>query len=241
MSDLPAYAEPWLEGRVLLIDKPYGWTSFDAVKHVRGTLQKALRLRKIKVGHAGTLDPLATGLLVICTGRATKDIATYTAQQKAYTGTLLLGSTTPSYDLETEVENHLPTGHISAAQVAAAAAKLTGTLMQVPPVYSAKWVDGKRAYDTARKGETVDIPAAEVQVYRFATDGSHLPEVQFEISCSKGTYIRALARDLGELLGCGAHLTALRRIQSGAYDVDNALSPQAFRDLMALASTKAVH
>jgi tRNA pseudouridine55 synthase len=191
---------------------------------VRNLLQKACGLKKLKVGHAGTLDPLATGLLVLCTGKATKLIASLTADDKAYTGTLRLGSTTPSYDLETEINQTLPTGHITPQMVAQAAQSLTGPIMQVPPGYSAKWVDGKRAYLAARKGEEVALSPVPVVVHTFATDCADLPDVHFEIHCAKGTYVRSLVRDLGEALACGAHLTALCRTASGSFRLSDALT-----------------
>jgi tRNA pseudouridine55 synthase len=227
IADAPD-AEVFLNGKILLIDKPFGWTSFDVVKKIRNQIQRRYGLKKLKVGHAGTLDPLATGLLVLCTGKATKLISELTIADKAYTGTFRLGATTPSYDLETEVSETLPTLHITPAMVAQAAAKLSGEQQQVPPQYSAKQVDGKRAYDSARKGEEVKLAPNRVHISKFETDCSKLPDVRFAIVCTKGTYIRSIARDLGELLGCGAHLTELRRTFSGEYNVDDAKSPEEF-------------
>jgi tRNA pseudouridine55 synthase len=221
-------AADFLEGQILLIDKPLEWTSFDAVKKVRFAIQKTFDLKKIKVGHAGTLDPLATGLLVICTGKFTKKITELTGQDKTYTGTFTLGATTPSYDLETEVEDHKPTGHISPEMVEEAAQRMSGVQQQMPPQFSAKQVDGKRAYESARKGIEVKLQAREVEIKKFEVDTTQLPEVQFEITCTKGTYIRSMARDLGELLGCGAHLSKLVRTAVGDYSLDGAISPGDF-------------
>lgn len=235
MSESPSHEyvpNPYLNGRIILIDKPLGWTSFDAVKKIRSSLQKAFKIKKLKVGHAGTLDPLATGLLVLCTGNATKQIAHLTADEKIYTGTFCLGATTPSFDLETEVQKAGDASEITKADVEKAASELTGEFMQMPPVYSAKWVDGKRAYEAARKGEHVALTANKVTIKKFTTDCSELPKVHFEITCSKGTYIRAVARDLGEKLGCGAYLYTLRRTASGSYLVKDALTPEAFRSAL---------
>lgn len=217
-------AEDFLGGTLLLVDKPLGWTSFDVVKKVRYLIRKKCGLKKIKVGHAGTLDPLATGLLVLCTGKFTKKITALTLDRKTYTGTFRLGETTPSFDLETEVDRSAPVEGITAADVRAAARKLSGVTMQMPPQFSAKLVDGKRAYLSARAGKTVELKAREIEISAFETDCSRFPEVDFLIACTTGTYIRAVARDLGELLGCGAHLTALRRTVSGNYGVEEALT-----------------
>jgi len=223
--------DDFLEGQLILIDKPLGWTSFDAVKKIRFAIRKKFNLKKIKVGHAGTLDPLASGLLLICTGRYTKKIADLTHEGKTYSGTFSLGWTTPSFDLETERENEKSTDHISEAMVREATAKLTGEIMQRPPIFSAKKVEGKRAYISARKGKDVKLEAKPVVVSRFDTS-VEIPEVDFVIECSKGTYIRALARDLGEILGCGAYLRSLRRERVGEYDVSNAMSPETFGEQM---------
>ncbi len=222
-------AEAFLNGKILLIDKPLDWTSFDAVKKVRNLIQRRYNLKKLKVGHAGTLDPLATGLLVLCTGKFTKLINELTIADKAYTGTFRLGAITPSYDLETTVSETLPTSHISPAMIAEAAAKLSGEQQQIPPQFSAKWVDGKRAYESARKGEEVKLAPNRVLISKFEIHCDNLPNVRFEIICSKGTYIRSIARDLGEMLACGAHLTELRRTRSGEYKVEEAISPEEFR------------
>lgn len=227
-------ADDFLAGKLLLIDKPFGWTSFDAVKKVHYTIRKAFGLKKIKVGHAGTLDPLATGLLVICTGKFTKKIAELTLEDKTYTGTFTIGATTPSYDLESEVENHMSTAHITPEMVNDAAKKMSGVQMQMPPQFSAKQVDGKRAYESARKGIEVKLEPREVHISQFEVDTTSLPEVHFEITCSKGTYIRSMARDLGEMLGCGAHLTKLVRTKVGSFELDDAVSPEQFQSILGL-------
>ncbi|WP_238325339.1 tRNA pseudouridine(55) synthase TruB [Lunatimonas lonarensis] len=204
------------EGIVFLIDKPYGWTSFDVVKKVRN----ALRVKK--VGHAGTLDPLATGLLVVCAGKMTKQIDRYQSQEKEYEGTFVIGKTTESFDLEREIKDVSEIGHIQAEDLLAASTKLTGDLLQVPPMHSAIKKDGKRVYLAARKGETVEMDPRPVTVSDFEITGVNLPEVHFRIVCSKGTYIRSLARDFGELLGVGAYLSRLVRTRIGNLRLDDA-------------------
>lgn len=211
-------------GRALLIDKPYTWTSFDVVGKVRVWAKRRCG-KKIKVGHAGTLDPLATGLLIVCTGKFTKRIEEFQAQEKEYTGTFKLGSTTPSFDLETEPVPGGPYGHLQPQDLQAAAERLSGAQQQVPPAFSAVKIGGKKAYEYARKDKDVVLPPKPITVYSFELTRIALPEIDFRIVCSKGTYIRALARDFGELLGCGAHLTALRRTRIGAFDVRDAISP----------------
>lgn len=223
--------EEFLEGQLILIDKPLGWTSFDVVKKVRFAIRKKFDLKKLKVGHAGTLDPLASGLLIICTGRYTKKIAALTHESKSYSGTFELGWTTPSYDLETEKENPKSIDHITDEMIKKAAGRLTGEIMQRPPIFSAKKVEGKRAYLSARRGKEIKLEAKPVVIYRFDTN-IELPEVRFLIDCSKGTYIRAMARDLGEILECGAHLTSLRREKIGSYDVNDAINPLEFARFM---------
>lgn len=204
------------KGEVFLVDKPLKWTSFDVVKKIRG------KLRIKKVGHAGTLDPLATGLLIICAGKATKKINEYQDLVKTYTGKMVLGKTTPSVDLETEFDSEKPYEHITPKQVAEAAAKWTGDIIQIPPIYSAIKVDGERAYKAARRKEEVKLKPRPVQVPVFEVDASNLPEVSFKIQCSKGTYIRSLVRDVGEALGCGAYMSELRRTAIGDFKVENA-------------------
>ncbi len=211
-------------GCVLLLDKPYTWTSFDVVGKVRAWARRRCG-KKIKVGHAGTLDPLATGLLIVCTGKFTKRIEEFQAQEKEYTGTFVLGHTTPSYDLETEPIPGGPYAHLSSGDLQAAAERLSGPQQQVPPVFSAVKIGGKKAYEYARKDKEVVLQPKPVTVYTFELTRIALPEVDFRIVCSKGTYIRSLARDFGELLGCGAHLSALRRTRIGEFDVRDAVSP----------------
>ncbi len=208
--------ESYEEGRVLLIDKPSGWTSFDVVNKIRRTI------RVKKVGHAGTLDPLATGLLIICTGKMTKQIDAYQAQEKEYTGRIVLGKTTPSFDLETPFDAHYDINHVTPEMVKLATQNFMGTIEQIPPMYSAIRVDGKRMYSQARKGRTVEIPARAVTVAHFDITGFELPTVDFRIVCSKGTYIRSLVRDLGIALGAGAYLDTLRRTRIGDFRVDDA-------------------
>lgn len=209
------------QGEVLLLDKPYRWTSFDVV----GKLRNGLKVKKI--GHAGTLDPLATGLLIMCTGKMTKQIDTFQAWEKEYTGTIVLGKTTPSYDLETAFDSEAPFEHITSAQLQEAVSSLTGELAQTPPAHSAIKVGGTRAYKKARAGKEVKLEPRQIQVYTFEIMAFSLPEVQFRIVCSKGTYIRSLAHDLGQLLGCGAHLAALRRTRIGDMRVEDAVDPLA--------------
>ncbi len=213
------------EGVVLLVDKPLTWTSFDVVRKVKN----ALRIKKI--GHAGTLDPLATGLLILCTGRKTKEIDLIQAQEKEYTGTFRLGETTPSFDLETAVDLVRPFAHLTPAEIEAATQPFLGTIEQTPPLFSAVKIDGKRAYELARAGATAEIKTKTVEIKVFELTRIALPEVDFRVVCSKGTYIRSLARDLGTALGCGAHLTRLRRTRIGAYRVEDAFSMEALEAL----------
>ncbi|MCB0706300.1 MAG: tRNA pseudouridine(55) synthase TruB [Saprospiraceae bacterium] len=212
----------YLEGRMLLVDKPKGWTSFDVVNKVRYRLKQLLGVKKIKVGHAGTLDPLATGLLILCTGKATKNIDTFQGLPKYYEGTLILGGTTPSYDAETEVDAEFPYKHITPRQLQEAAAALTGDISQIPPMFSAIKVDGQPLYKKARKGIVLEVKAREVQIHEFELTRIELPEVDFKVHCSKGTYIRSLAHDLGASLNSGAYLSALRRTAIGPYNISEA-------------------
>ncbi len=220
--------QDFLDGQLLLIDKPLEWTSFDAVKKIRYLIRKRFDIKKIKVGHAGTLDPLATGILVICTGRFTKKITGLTTEDKSYIGTFTLGATTASYDLESEIEDHRPFEHLTEADIQSAAADLTGEQMQVPPVFSAKKVDGRRAYEMAREGMEVALKANAVNIKKFDVDASELPVVGFSIACTKGCYIRSIARDIGVSLEVGAYLSSLRRMSIGTYQVVDAVSPGAF-------------
>lgn len=207
------------QGATILVDKPYEWTSFDAVNKLRWHLRKRLGVKKLKVGHAGTLDPLATGLLVICIGKHTKLIEGLTADAKTYTGTFLLGKTTPSYDLETAYNTEKDPTAITPEQLEEVRTGFLGVQQQVPPLFSAKQIDGKRAYDYARAGIEKELKSNTIEITDFQIDSSRFPEVDFEISCSKGTYIRSIAHDFGQKLGCGATLIALRRTKSGIYDI----------------------
>ncbi|OYQ43558.1 tRNA pseudouridine(55) synthase TruB [Flavobacterium cyanobacteriorum] len=225
-------AEDFQEGQVLLIDKPLHWSSFQAVNKVKWSLKKHLGLKKIKVGHAGTLDPLASGLLIICTGKFTKRIMELQGMEKEYTGTFHIGATTPSYDLETEVNETFPTAHIDDALINQTVKQFIGEIDQKPPVFSAIKKDGKRLYEHARKGEEVEIASRKVIIHKFEITRIALPEVDFRVVCSKGTYIRSLAHDFGVALGSGAHLTALRRTKIGTYNVINGITPEAFETLV---------
>ncbi|MFL0353448.1 tRNA pseudouridine(55) synthase TruB [Xanthomarina sp. GH4-25] len=221
-------AEDYLSGQVLLIDKPLHWTSFQAVNKLRWEIRHAFNIKKIKVGHAGTLDPLATGLLVICTGKMTKQIDTFQGQIKEYTGTLILGSTTPSFDLETEINETFPTDHITEKAILEATKQFIGEINQFPPVFSAIKKDGKRLYEFARAGEDVEIKSRKVTVSEFEITRIENNQVGFRVVCSKGTYIRSLANDFGKALNSGSHLSVLRRTKIGDFNVDNALTPEAF-------------
>ncbi|MCC9166577.1 tRNA pseudouridine(55) synthase TruB [Pontibacter harenae] len=212
-------------GEILLINKPLTWTSFDVVKKVRNTL------RVKKIGHAGTLDPLASGLLILCTGKFTKRIDEIQAQEKEYTGTLTIGQTTPSYDLETPVSETMPTEHITPAAIKAAADSFVGTIEQVPPIYSAVMVDGKRAYDLARKGKSAELKARSITIKTFDITGVEGNVISFKVICTKGTYIRSLAHDLGQKLGCGAHLSALVRTRIGDYKLEDALTIENIQEI----------
>lgn len=214
----------FISGEIIGIDKPLGWTSFDAVKRVRGAVQRRLNVKKFKVGHAGTLDPLATGVLVVCTGRATRSIETLQNGTKEYVATMKLGATTPSFDLETDIDATYPYEHVTIEKVKEILPRFTGHILQVPPVYSAVKVDGKRAYKYARKGAEVELKAKPLVIEELELLPSELPELKLRIVCSKGTYIRALTRDIGLALGSGAHLTALRRTRVGHITLDDCLS-----------------
>ena len=220
------------EGLTILVDKPYTWTSFDAVNKIRWNLKRQLKVKKIKVGHAGTLDPLATGLLVICIGKHTKLIEGLTNDHKTYTGTFLLGKTTPSFDLETEYNQDFPSEHITKEQMEETVTSFLGTQMQTPPIFSAKQIDGKRAYDYARAGKEVEMKQNEITIHSFSIDSTRFPEVDFEISCSKGTYIRSIAADFGKKLGSGATLIALRRTVSGAFNIEHAKTVEEWIELI---------
>ncbi|HXC05883.1 MAG TPA: tRNA pseudouridine(55) synthase TruB [Bacteroidia bacterium] len=224
-------------GEVLLIDKPLSWTSFDAVNKIKYTVKRLLTTPeggkvKIKVGHAGTLDPLATGLLIICTGKETKNIDRYQAQEKEYTGTFCLGATTPCFDLEKEVDATFPIAHITESRIVQTAVAFTGIQEQVPPLFSAIKHEGKRAYQLARAGKEVELKARTIEIKEFEITGIRMPLVDFRIVCTKGTYIRSIARDFGLALDSGAHLTALRRIRIGSFSVEKACTIGEFEALL---------
>ena len=221
-------AQDYLDGQLLLIDKPLKWTSFQVVNKLRWHIRQAHDLKKIKVGHAGTLDPLATGLLIICTGKMTKQINTFQEQIKTYTGTLELGSTTPSYDLETEIDHRFTTDHITNNIIYETINEFRGEIDQFPPVFSALKKEGKRLYEFARAGENVEIKSRKVTIHNFEVLNIKNKAVDFCVTCSKGTYIRSLAHDFGKALKSGAHLTALRRTKIGSYSVENAASIEDF-------------
>lgn len=222
-------AEDFLEGQVILIDKPLTWSSFQAVNKLKYLLKREFDLpKKFKIGHAGTLDPLATGLLIICTGKFTKKITEIQAQIKEYTGTVTVGATTPSYDLETEINQTFPTAHITPELIQETTLQFIGEIDQKPPVFSAIKKDGKRLYEHARAGEEVEISSRKTTIYEFEITQINLPNIDFRVTCSKGTYIRSLAYDFGSALQSGAHLSALRRTKIGDYNVKNACIPEQF-------------
>lgn len=220
--------EEYLSGQVLLIDKPLNWTSFQVVNKLRWEIRQAFNIKKIKVGHAGTLDPLATGLLVICTGKMTKQIDTFQGQIKKYTGTFTLGSTTSSFDLETEINETFSTKHITEDLIHQTTKQFVGEIKQYPPIFSALKKDGKRLYEFARAGEEVKIKSRTVSIQEFEITKINNLNVNFRVVCSKGTYIRSLANDFGKALKSGAHLSALRRTKIGDFNVDNAVSIESF-------------
>lgn len=220
--------EDYKNGQLLLIDKPLGWTSFQVVNKLRWHLRKTFNIKKIKVGHAGTLDPLATGLLIICTGKMTKQIEQYQAQKKVYSGSFTLGSTTPSFDLETEINQQFPTAHITEELIRKTTKNFIGETEQHPPVYSALKKDGKRLYEFARAGKDVVISARKIMIDVFNITAIRGLEVDFEVECNKGTYIRSLAHDFGKALNSGAHLSALRRTKIGKFSVEDAIGVEDF-------------
>ncbi|MFH2096909.1 MAG: tRNA pseudouridine(55) synthase TruB [Bacteroidota bacterium] len=220
----------FIEGEIILINKDTGWTSFDVVNKIRYILRSGLSVKKIKVGHAGTLDPLATGLLVVCTGKATKSIMNIQDSQKEYVADFMFGKTTPSFDRETEVDQFYETGHIDIASIEKTIEMFTGKIMQVPPVYSAVKVNGTRAYKHARKGDTPVLRPREVEINRIEILDNNFPLMKFRIVCGKGTYIRALARDFGQATGSGAYLETLCRTRIGNYQLNDALSISEFED-----------
>jgi tRNA pseudouridine55 synthase len=210
------------EGAVFLVDKPIDWTSFDTVNFVRALFKRFYGIRKLKVGHAGTLDPLATGLLILCTGPMTKQIEDFQAQVKTYTGTMILGQSTPTYDLESEPDAFFPTADITPEQLEAARLKFVGDIKQHPPKYSAIKIKGKRAFDYARSDEEIELKARDIHIDDFKLNLDRFPEIDFEVTCSKGTYIRSLAHDFGRELGNGACLKSLRRTRIGEFQVESA-------------------
>ncbi|EIJ37813.1 tRNA pseudouridine(55) synthase TruB [Galbibacter orientalis] len=219
-------------GQILLIDKPLTWSSFQAVNKIKWAIKKKFGLKKIKVGHAGTLDPLATGLLIICTGKFTKKIPELQGQIKEYTGTITLGATRPSYDMETEVDQVFPIEHISEEKIKEATKNFIGEIDQFPPVFSALKKDGKRLYEYAREGVEVEIKSRKITIEAFEITAINLPEVAFRVVCSKGTYIRSLAHDFGKALNSGGYLSVLRRTKIGDFNVDNAITPDDFTEIL---------
>ena len=222
--------EAYQDGKVLLIDKPLNWTSFQVVNKIRWLIKQQFGIKKIKVGHAGTLDPLATGLLILCTGKLTKKIETYQAQVKEYTGTITLGTTTPSYDLETEVDQTFDISGITEEDIQDNTKHFIGEIQQQPPIFSALKKDGKRLYEYAREGEKVEIPKRTITISEFKITKIDVPNIEFRAVCSKGTYIRSLAHDFGKSLNNGAHLSALRRTKIGGFSVEDAVGVLAFEE-----------
>ena len=214
----------FIEGEVLLIDKPLTWTSFDAVNKLKYALQRSTGVKKVKVGHAGTLDPLASGLLIVCTGKKTKTIESIQGLKKEYTGIIQLGATTPSYDLETEPENFQETSHLNDAYLCKVAKDMEGEVDQLPPIFSAKKIDGKRAYNLARAGKIPEMKTKLISIHSFEIEHVEGAEVHFRIACSKGTYIRSIAHDFGKTIGVGGYLKALRRTKIGEFDVATAMT-----------------
>ncbi len=230
MSGLKKYN--FRKGEVVLVDKPLHWTSFDVVNKLRYPLKTKYNIKRFKVGHAGTLDPLATGLLVICTGKMTKEINAFVLDSKEYTGVIQLGATTPSYDLETEIDATFPTGHIDQDLVNQVIPQFSGTIKQVPPIYSAKKVDGKRAYDLARKGIKVELKENEITIIDLELNLTDNHQITFKVNCGKGTYIRSLANDIGKALSSGGHLIELRRTRSGHFTAEDAKSVEQWVEII---------
>lgn len=222
-------AEDYLNGQILLVDKPLKWSSFQAVNKLKYALINKVGLpKKFKIGHAGTLDPLATGLLIVCTGKFTKRITEIQGQAKEYTGTFFIGATTPSYDLETEIDQEYPSSHIDEALIHETVKQFLGEIDQIPPIFSAIKKDGVRLYEHARAGETIEIASRKTTIHEFEITRIALPEIDFRVVCSKGTYIRSLAFDFGKAMHSGSHLTALRRTKIGDYDVAQAVDVTLF-------------
>lgn len=220
------------KGEVLLVDKPLGWTSFDVVNKLRYPLKRKYKIKRFKVGHAGTLDPLATGLLVICTGKMTKEINSFLTDDKEYTGLIQLGATTPSYDLETEIDDTFPTNHIDQNLIEEIKPNFIGNIKQTPPIFSAKKVDGKRAYDLARKGQEVTLKENDITINDLELLLNDKMQIQFKVSCSKGTYIRSLANDIGKALKSGGHLVELRRTKSGDFSIEKSKSIENWMEII---------
>ncbi len=220
----------WNEGVVMLFDKPLYWTSFNLVNKVKSLLKRNAGLKKIKVGHAGTLDPLASGLLIVCIGKATKRVQEFQDSEKEYLATIKLGATTPSFDMETEVDAEFPTEHIAIELINEALAKFNGFIMQIPPLYSAKFVNGKRAYELARQGVEMELNAVPIEITSIKVESYEAPLLTVRVRCSKGTYIRSLARDIGAALNSGGHLVELRRTASGNFRVEDAILPEQFEE-----------
>lgn len=225
-------ADDFLNGQVLLIDKPLNWTSFDVVNFLRSFIRKIYSIKKLKVGHAGTLDPLATGLLIICTGKKTKEIESYQGMDKVYVGSMVIGATTPSFDKETEPDQFFDVGGLINEHLFEARKQFIGEIEQVPPIYSAIKVDGKRAFDYARKNTDVTLKSRKVTINDFSILNIDLPNINFSVSCSKGTYIRSLVNDFGKSLENGAYLSALRRTQIGDFNVNNAYTIESFKNMI---------
>ena len=225
--DKPKSLLEFQTGTTLLVNKPKGWTSFDVVNKIRYKLRHRFQVKKFKVGHAGTLDPMATGLLIICTGKFTKKLTEFQGFPKSYTGTITLGATTPSYDAETEIDEIFPTEHLTEELLHATKKQFEGSIEQYPPMYSAIKVDGQPLYKKARKGIKIEVKPRPVEIYEFALTDIRMPEVDFEVSCSKGTYIRSLAFDYGKALNSGGYLTALRRTSVGAFNIKDAWEVEA--------------
>ena len=224
-------AEQYQEGQILLVDKPLKWSSFQAVNKLKYLLINKIGLpKKFKIGHAGTLDPLATGLLIVCTGKFTKRITEIQGQAKEYTGTFYIGATTPSYDLETEIEENFSISHITDTLIQETTKQFIGEIDQKPPIFSAIKKDGKRLYEHARAGESIEIESRKTTIHEFEITKIALPEIDFRVVCSKGTYIRSLAYDFGKAMKSGSHLTALRRTKIGNYDVTDAIDVTLFED-----------
>lgn len=232
MDNFPETVEDFLDGQILLINKPLGWTSFDVVKKIKNLIRTKYSLKKIKVGHAGTLDPLATGLLIVCTGKFTKLISKIQGQEKTYTGTITLGGTTPSYDLETEVDNNYETAHINEELIKESTTQFIGEIDQKPPIFSALKKGGERLYEKARRGETIEIESRKVTVREFTITSIENLEVNFEIKCSKGTYIRSIAHDFGAALNSAGHLSKLCRTSIGEYQLSEAIDVETFKKLL---------